>query len=266
MFNNLIESSSHTREFKRRGSFFLYTVAAYVLLFSAAGVASIYAYDAQLDEQNAEITIVTFVPPDFNVPVRPAAPANPSTPVHNSNPHNIIPSAPVLYESANNPHSAPTAVSTAAVDFPPASPGMVEGPLNNPLSPGPTGPPTTGPGGSGDRAPVEVVAPPPPPTPVRTPAPKRVVQSQRVLNSQALFLPKPSYPLMAKQIRLSGAVNVQVMIDESGRVVSARSVSGHPLLAPGAVQAALQARFSPTLIGETPVKVSGIIVYNFVLQ
>ncbi len=52
MFNNLIESTSHTREFKRRGSFVLFTMATYVLLFIVAGVASIYAYDARLENQN----------------------------------------------------------------------------------------------------------------------------------------------------------------------------------------------------------------------
>ncbi len=55
MFNNLIESSSHAREFKRRGSFVLFTTATYMLLFVVAGVMSIYAYDAQLDYQNTEI-------------------------------------------------------------------------------------------------------------------------------------------------------------------------------------------------------------------
>jgi TonB family protein len=71
---------------------------------------------------------------------------------------------------------------------------------------------------------------------------------------------------MAKQIHVSGAVNVQVLIDETGRVVSAHAASGHPLLIAGAVQAAHQARFSPTMIGDTPVKLSGIITYNFVLN
>ena len=72
MFNNLIESNSHTREFKRRGSFFLFTVGAYVLLFVVAGVASIYAYDAHLDEQTKEI-VTMLVPVDL-----PSAPKDPT--------------------------------------------------------------------------------------------------------------------------------------------------------------------------------------------
>jgi hypothetical protein len=55
MFNNLIESSSHTREYKRRGSFLLFTTGIYTVLLVLGGVASIYAYDARLEEQSLEI-------------------------------------------------------------------------------------------------------------------------------------------------------------------------------------------------------------------
>jgi len=58
MFNNLIESSSHAREFKRRGSFVLFTTTTYALLFIVAGVISIYAYDARLEEPAGEIIMV----------------------------------------------------------------------------------------------------------------------------------------------------------------------------------------------------------------
>ena len=61
MFNNLIESSSHAKEFKRRGSFLLFTTATYLVLFVVTGVVSIYAYDAHLETQNTELEI-TFVP------------------------------------------------------------------------------------------------------------------------------------------------------------------------------------------------------------
>lgn len=62
----------------------------------------------------------------------------------------------------------------------------------------------------------------------------------------------------------SGAVSVQVLIDENGDVVSASAVSGHPLLRAAAAQAAGGAKFSPTQLQGMPVKVSGFITYNFV--
>src|SRR5688572_33433066 len=64
MFTNLVESSSHTKEFKRRGSFFLFTTATYVVLFVITGVISIYAYDARLEEQNLEL-VSLLSPQDF---------------------------------------------------------------------------------------------------------------------------------------------------------------------------------------------------------
>ena len=74
------------------------------------------------------------------------------------------------------------------------------------------------------------------------------------------------YPQIARQARANGPVNVQVLIDESGKVISAKAVAGHPLLLAAAQQAAYGARFSPTRLGDQAVKVSGVITYNFVLQ
>lgn len=85
-----------------------------------------------------------------------------------------------------------------------------------------------------------------------------------VLNGKAASLPKPVYPPAARAVRAGGSVAVAVLIDESGQVVSANAVSGHPLLTAASEEAARKARFSPTLLEGRPVKVSGIITYNFV--
>lgn len=85
-----------------------------------------------------------------------------------------------------------------------------------------------------------------------------------VLNNKATSLPKPPYPAAARAVGASGAVSVQVLIDENGDVVSATAVSGHPLLRAAAAQAARGAKFSPTQLSGIPVKVAGIITYNFV--
>jgi protein TonB len=87
-----------------------------------------------------------------------------------------------------------------------------------------------------------------------------------VLNGKALNLPKPTYPIAAKNTRMSGLVVVEVVIDINGKVISARAVSGPGLLQQAAVQAAYQARFSPTLVSDQPVKVVGTISYNFALS
>lgn len=85
------------------------------------------------------------------------------------------------------------------------------------------------------------------------------------LNSKALSLPKPIYPQMGKQMRLEGTVKVAVVIDESGKVISARAESGHMMLRPAAVAAARQAKFTPALVSGQPVPFSGFITYTFSL-
>jgi TonB family protein len=87
-----------------------------------------------------------------------------------------------------------------------------------------------------------------------------------VLNGKALQLPRPAYHPIARQAHASGIVVVQVTIDEQGNVISARAVSGHPLLLAACVGAARGAKFSPTLLEDEPVKVTGVITYNFVAQ
>ena len=87
-----------------------------------------------------------------------------------------------------------------------------------------------------------------------------------ILNGKAISLPPPVYPAEARAAHVTGTVNVQITIDEYGGVVAARAVSGHPLLQAAAVNAALQALFSPTFLMGEAVKVTGVLVYNFVAQ
>jgi protein TonB len=84
-----------------------------------------------------------------------------------------------------------------------------------------------------------------------------------VLNGKALALPKPAYPPAAKRNGASGTVVVEVLIDESGKVISARALSGPQPLQAAAVQAARQAKFSPTTLSGQPVQVVGTITYTF---
>ena len=86
------------------------------------------------------------------------------------------------------------------------------------------------------------------------------------LDGKATSKPEPAYPALAKAARAAGVVSVQVTVDETGRVVAAEATSGHPLLRQAAVEAARGARFSPTLQSGRPVKVSGVLTYNFVLE
>ncbi len=85
-----------------------------------------------------------------------------------------------------------------------------------------------------------------------------------VLNGKALSLPKPKYPAEARNKRASGAASVQVLIDEKGNIVFACAVNGAKELQRTSEIAAYQAKYSPTTLNGEPVKVSGIITYNYV--
>lgn len=109
---------------------------------------------------------------------------------------------------------------------------------------------------------VKTKIPEPPPI-KKEEKPKVTTVSLGVVNGKAANLPKPPYPATAKAVNASGAVQVQVLINETGNVVSAKAVSGHPLLRDAAERAAKNAKFTPTFLSNVPVKVNGLIVYNF---
>lgn len=86
------------------------------------------------------------------------------------------------------------------------------------------------------------------------------------LNERAISKPAPLYPPIARAARADGTVTIQVLVDETGRVVTARAVSGHPLLQAASQEAALKAFFTPLTLSGRYVKMSGTITYNFVLD
>jgi TonB family protein len=89
-----------------------------------------------------------------------------------------------------------------------------------------------------------------------------------VINGKALYKPQPEYPPVAKAARAQGVVQVQVLVDETGKVVEAKVVdnSPHPTLSRASEEAAMRARFTPTLLSGAPVRVTGIITYRFLLR
>ncbi|HKE59825.1 MAG TPA: TonB family protein [Pyrinomonadaceae bacterium] len=260
MFDNLVESSSHKNDISRKGSFVLVTALIYGVLGLAFFVAGIYWYDNHLDQQELELT--TLVAP---VPV----PQQQKEPEQKQEvkPQKIEQNVDVrkeLIADVTRTELVPKEVSAKASDIPPVRRGVttIQGSSDsNAAAPVPAGPGT---GTVVAASKVSIADEPPPPEPKATPP--RAPISGGVLNGKAISLPKPPYPPIAKAAHASGTVVVQVLIDENGNVVSAHAVSGHPLLQAVAVNAAKQARFSPTKLSGQPVKVTGVIQYNFVAQ
>ena len=125
-----------------------------------------------------------------------------------------------------------------------------------------------------NRQPVPTQTPITTKTPImtKTPEPKKNVTPLKAvvlgdkLKSKILSNPQPKLPDAARNAKVSGPVRVEVTVDEKGNVLSAKPLSGNSLLQPAAVDTARKAKFKPTLLSGTPVKVTGIITYNFSMQ
>ena len=268
MFTNLIESSADKLAFKRRSSFFLATVAGYALFLFAAGIVGVLTYDAQVAAQTTNLQVEAWIPPVNREPDEPKAlPPRAANNRFRSNApvdQNITtPERVQQIPPIDDLRVTPQEIGLTGSSSPP-----VEGPVRltgRDADPPKSSAEATGcPGCSGAPATAVISQPPTEPTPVKPLLPQRV--SSTVLAAKVISLPKPGYPPIAKQIRAQGPVNVQIVVDENGRVISARAVSGNMALVRAAEEAAMRARFTPTLLNKEPVKVQGVITYNFVLQ
>ncbi len=274
MFDSLVESGSHKDDLARKGSFFLGTFVIYIVVLLAVAVGSIVWYNDSIPDPSLELlTLVAPVPmqqqeePKAQDEPKPAAKQEPTVAMRQE----ISVVAPVV---ASNQVAKETTKEVARAK----SVGVVLGDRDigssadiTSTSPvGVVGGSGGGGGGTGGGAPVvtDTGPPPPPPPPAPKPSPpKRTTPvSGGVLTGKAISKPQPGYPPIAKAARASGAVVVQITVDESGRVVSASAVSGHPLLQQAAVNAVRNWRFSPTMLSGQPVKVTGTVTVNFTLQ
>jgi protein TonB len=267
MLDQLVESKSHAAEDTKRSGFLLTTFIVMVTILMSAWLYSLFAKDYGMggDELSLETLVAPPVIEDEPEPEPEKQPEKQKDP-------NVDIRKEIIASMNETPPKPPDVTSVVKNTIPPRDPNKftMKGDINfsaanapppdykGPVNTGGTGSDSgaTGQGGDSDTG-----GAPPPPPPVKK-VPKQI--SGGVLNGKATSLPKPPYPPAARAVRASGAVTVQVLIDESGSVVSATAVSGHPLLRAAAVQAARSARFSPTQLSGQPVIVSGVITFNFV--
>lgn len=84
-----------------------------------------------------------------------------------------------------------------------------------------------------------------------------------VLNTKAVHLPKPTFPETARRARVTGVVQIEVVIDPRGSVNDAKAISGHPLLIPASIDAAKRSSFTPIKLSGTAIWFYGYITYSF---
>lgn len=105
---------------------------------------------------------------------------------------------------------------------------------------------------------------PAPPPPVQPPPPQGPVRVGGALKLPTLLsYAEPVYPPVAARARIGGVVCIDAVIDNSGRVVEAKILSGHPLLARAAIDAVARWRYEPTYLNGVPVPVAAVIRVAF---
>ncbi len=253
MFDQLVESTKQ-KGGRRTGRYFAVACAVYAVALLVLGIGTILTFSPVLAE-------------DYSMTAHLAPPLPPTGP----------PPAPVVQIPAK---ATPVAHAFAPPKNPPIEiprPETVTSLGNHrPIGPFVVGAPTgyvgtdgRVPGGreGGDPPPPPPPKPTPEPTPppeVKSKGPNRV--SEGVLVGSAIRKVKPAYPQIARAVRASGPVQVQVTISEEGSVIGAVVLNGHPTLRAAALDAARQWVFSPTKLSNVPVKVQGILTFNFTLE
>ena len=261
MFDKLIESNSVDAEFKPRRKFFMVSSVVVGILFITAVVASLYAQELDLGTNSFELV-------EMVAPVAAEAP-EPEPPRQQQQQNDQqqtshLPNRQHLIPNINQTQKVPDEISTT----PFRGLTIPEGKFtHNPNQADTNGGGPAGSEASASSGPEVVPSEPaetrvPPPAVAKPVVPKRPV-SIGVANGKAKHLPKPQYTAAAKAIGADGEVTVQVTIDEEGKVISAKAVSGHPMLKGPSERAAWEARFTPTTLSNIPVKVTGVIVYRF---
>jgi protein TonB len=257
MFNKLIISTNERRK-GRIAKFFCGTSAIYAMVIvGVLGLSVIVSNPKLADTSEHMLALITPPPP----------PGPPPTQRNNTPPPVEPRNDPMQIRNLDDVISDPTPKHTSS------APPKIDNGIGDYSVPGSIGvPDNIGPGVLGSNAHSDTTAPPPP-RPVEQPHPTPQVDTTRpvrltsnVLQGKAIERRTPNYPPLARQIHLSGSVSVEVMLALDGRVETARAISGHPLLVTAAVEAARGWRFEPTLLNGTPVRVSGVIVFNFTMQ
>lgn len=105
-------------------------------------------------------------------------------------------------------------------------------------------------------------------TPVAVPkiaTPQRVRVSSGVQSGLLIRKVNPTYPPLARQARIQGVVLLQAQISKEGNITNLQLISGHPMLAPAAIEAVKQWKYKPYLLNGEPVEVETQVQVNFTL-
>lgn len=252
MFEKLVESTKQKSN-GRTGRIVLLTTMIYGAMLTVTGIATIFWFNPALaDSLKVGVMLTPPVPPAPRPAAQQVVTRSNAAPSFVAPEHPPVTVDPINIPPAQVRQNAPTVFGAVS------APGQVI--IGDPMIGREDGP--------GEPPPPPVTRKPDPtPEPKPTPTPQRpITRTSTILQGTAIRRVQPTYPLMAKTARVQGPVQVQVEINEEGLVTSAVVLSGHPLLREASVQAARQWLWKPTLLGGIPVRVQGVLTFNFTLN
>src|SRR5262245_29629793 len=101
----------------------------------------------------------------------------------------------------------------------------------------------------------------PPPSPTSSKQPRK--STEGMVEGTVITRAKPVYPISARSMNAYGKVDVRVVISETGRVIEATAISGHPALRNAAMDAARQWVYKPATLNGVPVKMESVLTFTF---
>ncbi|CAN5509299.1 hypothetical protein BH10ACI1_BH10ACI1_15970 [soil metagenome] len=277
MLDKLIESKSHIQENKK-----LNGLLATIFMTAAIGLTFAFVYSLFSQELflgNGDLELMSLVAPEMVEEIKPEPQVQQKQTVSQKVTNNVPTRVENIQRPEESPIKPPDTVSVVPSknqarpntffkigkgDFTPSSPTTATTTREGNSSGNSEGISTKTPTvlDKNDETDIPVVK-----KPVEKIEPKKnVIVSRGVINGEAKYLAQPTYSQAARAVRAEGRVEVQVTIDENGRVIAANVIKGHTLLRDSALSAARKSIFSPTTLSGEKVKVTGIIIYNFNAQ
>ena len=191
--------------------------------------------------EKISFAMVTPMPPYYHHPARPIVE---HTPTHQP------PKTTAFYQPTSISHVIVT--HHPATNTNPTSPGVIDmGESNTPGDPG--------------LIPIEGRGPSQPEDPNRNQK-KRLVKGGDVQQAMLIRRVEPSYPIIMRNIRRSGKVELRAIISTDGTIESLQAISGDPGFYQSALQAVGQWRYRPTILNGQPVEVETIITVVYTLS
>ncbi len=90
---------------------------------------------------------------------------------------------------------------------------------------------------------------------------KRLTKAEAM--SAAVEKVQPAFPALARQLKVSGAVELEAVVSETGTVEKVNVISGNLILTKAGSDALLRWKFRPVLADGKPVKAIAPVQFNF---